>query len=137
MSLLSYYLAPGSAIMNRLLFFVFSCSFFSLCRLTKGGGELGTIKPTTKTRRPLQISSLYDPICINIKISKFSSDLTILDSKDIIKIRTFLKLRESFYPESGGRVKPRRAMEEMKKHGTIRLSYCLPRVNFHLSLVGW
>ncbi len=36
----------------------------------------------------------------------------------------------SFPPESGGRVKPRRAMEEMRTHGTIRLSFNLPRVSF-------
>ena len=29
--------------------------------------------------------------------------------------------RVSFSPESGGRVKPRRAMEEMRTQGTIRL----------------
>ncbi len=36
----------------------------------------------------------------------------------------------SFPPESGGRVKPRRAMEEMRTHGTIRLLFSLPRVRF-------
>jgi hypothetical protein len=36
----------------------------------------------------------------------------------------------SFSPESGGRVKPRRAMEEMRTHGTIRLSFSLPGVSF-------
>jgi hypothetical protein len=29
--------------------------------------------------------------------------------------------RPSFSPESGGRVKPRMAMEEMRRQGTIRL----------------
>ena len=40
--------------------------------------------------------------------------------------------RVSFSPESGGRVKSRRVMEEMGTHRTIMIhvSFCLPRVSF-------
>jgi hypothetical protein len=36
----------------------------------------------------------------------------------------------SFSSESGGRVKPRIAIEELRTHGTIMLSFSLPRVSF-------
>jgi hypothetical protein len=36
----------------------------------------------------------------------------------------------SFSSESGGRVKPRKAIEETKTHGIIWFSFSLPRVSF-------
>ena len=38
-----------------------------------------------------------------------------------INYNTFSLPRVSFSPESGGRVKPRRAIEDMRTQGTIRL----------------